>query len=107
MQPAVLRHADLRGTPSYLDKQATRPRRIRRATAERGGSRRVVRAGFPDSPWLAGDRVGPRVHLHAEEPTGELLDVASGGGSHGGTVNTAGRRSFHDPFYAIEQERSI
>jgi hypothetical protein len=34
--------------------------------AERGGGRRVVGAGLPDPPRLAGDRVGSRVHVHAE-----------------------------------------
>jgi hypothetical protein len=54
--------------------------------AERGGGRRVVGAGLLDTAPFAGDRVGSRVHVHTERPAGQLLDVASGRGSHGGTV---------------------
>jgi hypothetical protein len=54
--------------------------------AERLGSRRLVGACLAQDPRLAGDRVGPGVHLDAQRPAGKLLYVTLSCLHHGGNV---------------------
>jgi hypothetical protein len=51
---------------------------------------RLVGAGLPETAHSAGDGIGAGVDVHAKGPAGQLLDVASDGVGHGGTITRTG-----------------
>ena len=57
---------------------------------ERRGGGRLVRAGLFEAARPSGDWVGSGVDVHAEGPARQLLDVASDGVGHGGTITRSG-----------------
>ena len=62
---------------------------IQQSPERRGGSRLVWACLF-EAARPSGDWIGSGVDVHAEGPARQLLDVASDGVGHGGTITRSG-----------------